>query len=120
MEINRKTYSEIISLIKGVGVDSDKALELADNICTLLESTTVTQTIPQIPLNNTPTIKTPTVQLPVTEPWQKRIFKPFEKVPGGQVDANWKYTPILWWKWMGWIANPDGSLNMELTKESII
>jgi hypothetical protein len=38
MEINRKTYSQIIQILKNKNISSDDSIELADEICVLLEN----------------------------------------------------------------------------------
>ena len=51
MEINRKTYSWIIKLLRGKELSADDALEIADNICELLEKAEVNTIIPTWPIN---------------------------------------------------------------------
>ena len=95
MDINRKTYSWIIKLLKGKDISSDDALDLADDICLLLEKVEIKEQNPQA---NKFEIKPDTTSEP-------RKFKPYEKVVWGQVDWKWKFHPIPAWPARGWIRD---------------
>jgi len=121
MEISRKVYIQIIKLIEETAERSNT--QLADAICTLIEwipdtntiSTLVNPAIPAPLISNIPAIAQPVVQ----NTSKKRIYEPYEKVVWGRVDGKWKFTPVPMWKWQWGIANPDGSLNVELTNEAM-
>lgn len=100
MEINRKTYSWIIKLLKSKNISSDDALDLADDICILLEENkveTIENTIQNVQSNILPPYSN-------KEP-EPRKFKPYEKVRWGQVDWKWKFHPIPAWPARGWIRD---------------
>lgn len=117
MQIDRKTYSKIITLLKAKELTTDDALELADDICLLMEKTTieiwVTWHTSDIWVNKEPTKVVTSDNTP-----KKRVFKPYEKVVWGQVDGNWVFTPIQPWSWLGWISE-NWVINKELTSESM-
>lgn len=124
MEINRKTYSWIIKLLKGKKLSSDDALEVADDICTLLEKETsntnpiewwTKEKVLQFNQMNwdkplmTPDNSKVAPMMPEESKWPRK-FKPYEKVAWGQVDGNWKFHPIQAWVWLGWVRNEKGKL----------
>lgn len=129
MEINRKTYSEIIKLLKSKNITSDDALEITDEICILLERINTISVLWNwlLPLpNSTPqTILIPnttwevkTIPLIRESTWPRK-FKPFEKVAWGYVDGNWKFTPVPPWKWIGWVSDSNGKIDWTITQDLI-
>jgi len=107
MEINRKTYSWIIKLLRAKELSADNALEVADDICTLLEKEVISIAPISTPMITTNEILNQPLGTITTASTWRRTFKPFEKVNWWQVDWKWKFHPIQAWAGKGWVRSED-------------